>query len=50
MTYQIKDQNITPPPVDPELQSSVRRDAIAAVVMVVLTASLIVSIVAFQIL
>jgi hypothetical protein len=50
MTYQIKDQNITPPPVDPELQSSVRRDAIAAVVMVVLTAALIVSIVAFQIL
>jgi hypothetical protein len=36
--------------VDPELQSSVRRDAIAAVVMVVLTAALIVSIVAFQIL
>lgn len=50
MTYQLKDQNITPPPLDPALQRSVRGDAVAAVAMIVLTAALIVSIVAFQIL
>lgn len=50
MTYQIKDQDVTPPPLDPELQRSVRRDAIASVAMIILSAALIVSIVAFQIL
>jgi hypothetical protein len=50
MTYQIKDQNVTPPPRTPEMQRSVRRDGFAAVAMIVLTACLIVAIVAFQIL
>ncbi len=49
MTYQLKDQDVTPPPVDPALQRSVTRDAVAAVVMIVLTAGLIALIVAMQI-
>jgi hypothetical protein len=50
MTYQIKDQNVTPPPPDPQLQAEVRRDALAGVVMIVVTLGLIAMIVAFQIL
>ena len=49
MTYQLKDQDVTPPPLDPELQSSVRRDAVAAVVMMGLTAGLIALIIFLQI-
>ncbi len=49
MTYQLKDQDVTPPPLDPSLQRSVTRDAAAAVVMMVLTAGLIALIVALQI-
>ena len=50
MTYQIKDQNVTPPPRDPSLQRSARGDAAAAVAMMVLSAGLIAMIIAFQIL
>ncbi len=50
MTYQLKDQDITPPPLDPALRRSVAGDAAAAVAMIVLTAGLIVMIVALQIL
>jgi hypothetical protein len=50
MTYQLKDQDITPPPLDPALRRSVTRDAVAAVAMIALTAGLIVLIVAVQIL
>jgi len=49
MTYQLKDQDVTPPPPDPELQRSVTRDAAAAVAMIVLTAGLIALIAAVQI-
>jgi hypothetical protein len=50
MAYQLKDQDVTPPPVDPALQRSVTRDAVAAVVMIALTSGLIALIVALQIL
>ena len=50
MTYQIKDQNVTPPPVDPSRQQSARRDAAGAVAMMFLSAALIACIIAFQIL
>jgi len=50
MTYQLKDQDVTPPSVDPSLRRSIRRDAAAAVAMIVITAGLIAMIVAFQIL
>jgi hypothetical protein len=50
MTYQLKDQDITPPPLDPELRASVSRDAVAAVVMMLLTAGLIALIIAVQVL
>lgn len=49
MTYQLKDQDVTPPPRDPSLQRSVTRDAAAAVVMMLLAAGLITLIVALQI-
>jgi hypothetical protein len=49
MTYRLKDQDVTPPPVDPALQRSVTRDAVAAVVMMLLTAGLIALVVALQI-
>lgn len=50
MTYQIKDQNVTPPPPDPSRRQSASRDAAGAVAMIFLTAALIASIIAFQIL
>ncbi|MFZ9630089.1 MAG: hypothetical protein ACO3C1_12160 [Ilumatobacteraceae bacterium] len=50
MTYQIKDQNVTPPQPDPELQRSVQRDAAASVAMMFISLGLIAMIVAFQIL
>ena len=50
MTYQLKDQDITPPPVDPALRRSATRDAAAAVAMIVLTAGLIALVVTLQIL
>ncbi|MEN9504901.1 MAG: hypothetical protein RI958_827 [Actinomycetota bacterium] len=50
MAYQLKDQDITPPPVDPKLRRSVTADAAAAVAMIVITAGLIAMIIAFQIL
>jgi hypothetical protein len=49
MTYQLKDQDVTPPPLDPSLRRSVTRDAAAAVVMMLLTAGLITLIIALQI-
>jgi hypothetical protein len=49
MTYQLKDQDVTPPPLDPALKRSVTGDAVAAVAMMVLTAGLIALIVALQI-
>lgn len=42
MTYQLKDQDVTPPPVDPAVKRSVARDGLAAVAMVALTFGLIV--------
>jgi hypothetical protein len=50
MTYQLKDQDVTPPPPDPEAQRSATRDAVAAVAMMILTAGLIALIVGVQIL
>ncbi|HRD99832.1 MAG TPA: hypothetical protein PLV68_00955 [Ilumatobacteraceae bacterium] len=41
MTYQLKSQDITPPPVDPARQRSVAKDGAAAVAMIVITAGLI---------
>ena len=49
MVYQLKDQDVTPPPPDPGLQRSMRNDGLAAVAMMVLTAGLIALIVAIQI-
>lgn len=50
MSYQIKDQDVTPPPVDPSRQRSAKGDAAAAVAMIFLSAALIAAIIAFQIL
>ena len=50
MTYQLKDQDVTPPPPDPEVQRSAKSDAVAAVAMMILTAGLIALIVGVQIL
>ena len=50
MAYQIKDQNVTPPPPDPAEQRSVRSDAFASVAMIFIALGLIVMIIAFQIL
>ena len=50
MVYQLKDQDVTPPPPDPENQRSATRDAMAAVAMIVLTVGLIALIVGVQIL
>ena len=41
MAYQLKDQDVTPPVVDPETKRSVASDGVAAVAMVLLTAALI---------
>lgn len=49
MAYQLKDQDVTPPPLDPALKRSVAADAAAAVAMIILTAGLIALIVALQI-
>ena len=50
MTYQLKDQDTTPPPRDPALQRSVARDGAAAVAIALLTAGLIALIIGVQIL
>lgn len=50
MVYQLKDQDVTPPPPDPANQRSATRDGVAAVVMILLTAGLIALIVGVQIL
>jgi hypothetical protein len=50
VVYQLKEQDVTPPPPDPEAQRSATRDAVAAVAMAVLTAGLIALIVGLQIL
>lgn len=50
MVYQLKDQDVTPPPPDPANRRSATRDGVAAVVMVLLTAGLIALIVGVQIL
>jgi len=50
MVYQLKEQDVTPPPPDPELQKSVQRDGIAAVAIMLLTAGLIALIIGVQIL
>ncbi len=42
MVYQLKDQDVTPPVVDPADRRSVAADGIAAVVMVLATLGLIV--------
>lgn len=42
MAYQLKNQDVTPPPPDPALQRSVARDGIAAVMIVVVSAVLVV--------
>jgi len=41
MVYQLKDQDVTPPPPDPDDSRSVAADGIAAVVMAVATLGLI---------
>lgn len=41
MTYQLKDQDVTPPPPDPANQRSAARDGLAAVAMVLATLGLI---------
>lgn len=50
MPYQLKDQDTTPPPVDPALKRAASGDAIAATLVVLLTAGLIAALVAFQVL
>jgi hypothetical protein len=50
VVYQLKEQDVTPPPPDPDAQRSATRDAVAAVAMAVLTAGLIALIVGLQIL
>lgn len=50
MSYQLKDQDVTPPVPDPADLRSLQRDGAAAVAMVVLTAALIALIVGVQIL
>lgn len=50
MVYQLKEQDVTPPPPDPELQRSIKKDGIAAVAMLLLTGGLIALIVGVQIL
>lgn len=42
MAYQLKDQDVTPPEVDPADRRSVAADGIAAVVMILATIGLIV--------
>ena len=42
MVYQLKDQDVTPPPPDPTNQRSVAADGLAAVVMVLMSIGLIV--------
>jgi len=42
MAYQLKDQDVTPPPSDPANQRSVAADGLAAVVMVLMSIALIV--------
>jgi len=42
MTYQLKDQDVTPPPIDPDKRRSIDGDGIAAVVMALATLALIV--------
>ncbi len=42
MVYQLKHEDLTPPPPDPQLQRSVARDGIAATAIVVLAAVLVV--------
>lgn len=41
MVYQLKDQDVTPPPPDPANQHSVAADGLAAVVMVLMSIALI---------
>lgn len=41
MAYQLKDQDVTPPFVEPAKKRSVAADGVAAVAMVLLTAALI---------
>lgn len=50
MVYQLKDQDVTPPPVDPNEQRSVKQDAAAALAAALLTAALIALIIGVQIL
>lgn len=50
MTYQLKDQDVTPPPVDPPLRRSVVADGLAAVMIALMTIGLIAMIVWVQIL
>lgn len=50
MVYQLKEQDVTPPPPDPNELRSVKRDAAAALAVAVLTAGLIALIIGLQIL
>ena len=50
MTYRIKDQDITPREPKPEDLRSVNHDAIGALAIAAVTAGLIASLIAFQIL
>jgi hypothetical protein len=50
MTYQLKDQDVTPPPPDPAAQRSIARDGAAAVAVLLLTVGLIALIIGVQIL
>ena len=50
MVYQLKDQDVTPPPPDPNEQRSVKGDAAAALAIALLAAGLIALIIGVQIL
>lgn len=50
MAYQLKDQDVTPPPPDPALQRSVARDGAGAIAIALITLGLIALIVGVQIL
>ena len=50
MVYQLKDQDVTPPPLDPAHRRSAARDGAAAVAMALLTIGLIALIIGVQIL